>query len=1338
MEKIFPVKYFVTLFLALGLFLSSKGNLLPVFFSNITIENGLSSNVTNSIVQDCNGFIWIGTQEGLCRFDGYKIINFQNNNTQNSIPSNNISSLLVDGKDIWVGTWDGLCIINAETFKVSRINTGNNRVIRALHKDKHGRILIGTSKGLLIFNKQNDEFKYFNSLNSSLTHNTIRCFYEATNGDIWIGTYNGLNKFKDGSFTGYYIKGKYKPLLENNLICTISPGSQGNDTVIWVGTETGLVKFNTVTGAFKLYNSLNTQVSNEVVKCIYPQNDSVLWLGTDFGLNLFNTRTLETVTLYHDPLIDNTVASNVIWEIFEDDHQRLWLITSGGVSIVDNSRQYHRMQEEYYSFNNPRIGNQIKDILVDRNGDIWMATIHGVFKKNRSTGERKSFSTSSPQHERILLDNIYALEEDINGHIWIGTAGGINIWDPELKIMRSVTANRYNGLISNYISGFARQNDGTFWVSAWEGGMFRVDRSNANDENMRFIMIDKDGDGRFITTQKGVYYAGRNKLFQVDVEKLEKKVVGSVNKALGNKDITGMYAGKNGDLWIGAENVILRYFPDADSVAKVNINVGRSQKLINLQEDNRGFLWATSQNAIVKVDISTYGYFTLPVNTNSPLNGFYHYCNAILPDGKILFGGDNGFVEVDPGLTINSETKPKVLLSGFFINNELVLPSDSVQIIKKDIAFTHRLKLKHYQNSFSFEFSTLDFLFPEITQFTYRLLPQDEVWQLTSGAKNFAVFSNVKPGNYTFEVKGTNHLGVWSDVYALEISISPPIWLSNGFLIMYIFLALALTYFVFRIYSYRQRLKNELEIVKLENLHKESLYQAKIHFFTNISHEFRTPLSLILPPIQELLKTPGLEGTYQRMLKIAGRNAERLYKLINQLLDFRKIETSRLELSITKTDVVRVCKEVFASFDDMASRHEIKYVFNSSLNEIIADIDNEKIETIVFNLLSNAFKYTPFGGSINMDISVVDDKNDLSKRILLKITDSGIGISKKDLPHIFEQFYQTNAGKSLKIGSGIGLTLSSEYAKIHNGDLWAESKPGNGSTFYLSVPLFNQSSVSPSGFISNFELGASSKAINHISLPKTAKRLLVIDDNDDILEFIELNTKNNYHVYCAKNGKEGIELFEKVRPHMVISDIMMPVMDGFEVCERIKNNKLTAHIPAILLTAKSLDTHKNEGLAKGADLYITKPFDIEYLRKSIAGIFKRDEQLAGYVKSELLLNPRENQEPVKSNDELFVQKVMALIENNLSNPSLSVELISMDLGLSSTHLYRKLKEITGHSTKDIILNYRLQKAAKMIENKTGNITEIMYAVGFSSLSSFSKSFKTKFGVPPSVFGPPLK
>ncbi|WP_016778623.1 hybrid sensor histidine kinase/response regulator transcription factor [Anaerophaga thermohalophila] len=1319
------IKGIITLWVLFSFDTEKARSVHPLYFSNLTIEQGLSSNVTNSIVQDPYGFVWIGTEEGLCRYDGFKMIAFQKTGTAGSLPSNNISALAFSNGRIWVGTWDGLCTIDVRNFRIEQINVGKHRVIRTLYADTKGNVWIGTASGLLKFDEKENRYTFYNSSNSGLSHNTIRSFYESENGDIWIGTYDGLNRYRSDTIVSFNVKGNYKPLLENNLVVSINGCPQTNDSLLWVGTETGLARFNTRTAEYELFNTSNTNFSNEVIKTIHIQNDTLLWLGTDFGLNILNTNTGKVSTYYHDPMVGNTIASNVVWEIYEDRQQRLWLITSGGVSLVDRGEPYYQLHEEFFSFEDPRIGNQIRDILTDRNGNVWLATIHGVVKRSAS-GKRETFSTTSGPERRLLLDNVYALEEDNRARIWIGTAGGIDIWDPEKKEMYALTASRNNGLTSNYISGFAKDSKGNFWVSAWEGGVFKVSETGNSPEQITFKRADKDGEGRLLSHKGKIFYGSGPLLWEINRNTFEKTLIEAVAKETSGKTITALLSAHNDNIWIAAEDLLLKYDTKSGKILKTDINITTPQKLINLEQDASGNLWGTTQNVIVRINTRDNEIITIPVNPGSPFKGFYSYCSAVTTNGHILFGGDNAYVEVDPGQIDLPGMKPQVRISGLRINNQNILPSGS-GILQTDIAYADALNLKYKQNSLTFEFSTLDYLFPDKGQFRYRLKPAQNDWIYNSGNNNFAVFANVKPGEYTFEVQGTNHLGIWSNSRELQIDISPSIWLSNVFLTLYVLIIVGMTYFVFRVYSYRQRLRNELQIVKIEKQHSEALYQAKIRFFTNISHEFRTPLGLIISPLKQLVNAGISDTRLQHMTELAHRNAGRLYKLINQLLDFRKIESSELQIVTEDTELVDFTREVFNSFDDLARRHQMDYRFNTRLSSLNCRIDKEKVETILFNFLSNAFKYTPDGGRIIVELEVSETDNE-EKIIEVSVNDTGPGISEDERKHVFDLFYQTNVSKPAGSGSGIGLTLSMEYARLHSGNIKLESTPGKGSKFTLQLPY-----VDATGLVERTENhiypGKTSVEKEPITLPKGAKKLLVVDDNPDFLDYLEMNLEQEYQLVFAENGARGIELTQKEQPDLVISDVMMPVMSGTELCQYLKSESATAHIPVILLTAKTLDIDKTEGMNKGADMYITKPFDIEFLRSSIRSIFRREEQMARYIKNRLLISPDETYEK-EHPDERFLKKVMSIVERNVENPDFSVDMISETLGMSSTHLYRKLKSITGQSTRGIINNYRMQKAANMLKNKDGNITEIMYAVGYTSLSSFSKSFKAKFGVSP--------
>jgi signal transduction histidine kinase/CheY-like chemotaxis protein len=899
--------------------------------------------------------------------------------------------------------------------------------------------------------------------------------------------------------------------------------------------------------------------------------------------------------------------------------------------------------------------------------------------------------------------------------------------------MYAITAGRDNGLTSNYISGIVQDTDGTIWVSAWEGGVFKTDSVVKSPKTVKFRLIEKNGDGRLLSNGKSLFYAIGNTLWRFNGSNDGKQPVEEVNQYTANKTITALLSSDKGNcIWIGADEQLLKYTPESRKVKKIEVNITSPKKIINLEQDKYGNIWGTTQNSVFRIDAWNDEMITIPVSHSSPFKGFYPYCSASVEHGKILFGGDNAYIEINPSTVTVPEMNPQIYITALRIDNQIMQPVGSSGILSSDIAFMDKLDLKYYQNSLTFEFSTLDYLFPDKGQFRYRLKPVQEKWIYNPGNNNFAVFANVKPGEYTLEVQGTNNLGVWSHKRELYIDIAPSIWLSNTFLALYVVLFLAMTYFIFRVYNYRQRLKNELQIVRLEKQHSEALYQAKIRFFTNISHEFRTPLGLIISPLKQLAGSDIRDAKLHKIIELAQRNAQRLYKLINQLLDFRKIESSQLHLVTEDVEMVSFTREVFESFDNLARRQKINYHFDTGVGQLNCHIDREKVETIIFNLLSNAFKYTPESGGIGVKLDV-SDAFERQSAIVLSVEDSGPGIPKEDSEHIFELFYQTDESKNTKTGSGIGLTLAMEYAQLHGGTINLESRPGKGSRFILLLPLVESSIFEEEIYV---EEEKSSEGITAVSAPEKApedaKRILIVDDNQDFRDYLEMNLESDFRLLFAENGFKGLKLARKEMPDLIISDIMMPVMDGADLCGNIKTDVATAHIPIILLTAKTLDIDKTEGMSKGADMYITKPFDLEFLRSSIQSIFRREEQMTRYIESRLLLSPparEDKQHP----DELFLKKVMSVIERNVGNPGFSVEMISETMGMSSTHLYRKLKAITGFSTSEIINSYRMQKAAQMLTNKEGNITEVMYAVGFSSLSSFSKSFKAKYGVAPTKY-----
>ena len=1311
----------------------------PPFFSTLTIRDGLTSNIISAIAQDNHNFMWIGTANGLNRYDGNHFTAFKKE-TNDLLPANEISSLLIDGDFLWVGTWKGLCKINTLTFEVIPVDLGRNTVIRTLYRDRSNTIWIGTASGLIKY--VNNRVVEYNVRNSKLSHNMIRAIYEDARGDLWVGTYDKLNRLsrKDNTFSAYDVKGDYKTSLKNNLIMDIKPGA--SDSLLWVGTETGLVLFNVEDNSFIVYNERNAGFSNEVIKCIYTDDAKQLWLGTDFGLNLYSTQNAKATSLFHNPQLPYSISNNVIWQIFEDSGGVIWFVTSNGLSRLNKNRNYYQYIEVSHTVEGQTIGNQVKAALVAHDGNTWLGTLHGVMRIDAKSGKREIFNTQSSPDRRILFNNVYALEEDQFGRVWIGTAGGINIWDESKRKMYAITSDPINGLITNYIARFLKGTDGSMWVSAWEGGLFKVTGDLRNIGSLKFELVGDFGSEKIVSGGNAVWAINYNELFRVDLASYRSEAVASFGKVAARRALTCIYFSRKGSLWAGTLNGLIEYKPTTNIARFYHLMTGGDVTLASIKEDRDGNIWAAAGGSIIKFDVIQNQSEIFPLDKDLPLKSFFDGCYAVAPTGEILFGGDNGYIKIDPDVRPNLYA-PAVEITSLEVNNKKILPGlQTENLLTKDIAFTDVLKLSYAQRSVSFEFSALHYWQPDINVYAYKLEGFDADWNYVSGTKNFAVYSNLSPGDYTFIVKGTNNYGIWSNQEArLAIHVDPPLFLSKWFLLAYAVVVLISIVFALRFYSSRLHLRNEVKIFKLEKEHAEEIALTKQQFFTNISHELRTPISLILPPIQQVMKRENLDEESRSLIKLAEKNSYRLLRVVNQILDFRKLEHDSLELKITSFDLIAFCRELYSLFSDKAARNAIHFTFTPSVASCRIWADMDKVETIFYNLLSNAFKFTPPEGSIDLTVRVNGPDKDFPKgSVELSVTDTGIGIAPEDQPKVFERFYQTNQARKMEGGSGIGLTLASEYTTLHHGKIKVTSELGKGSCFTVTLPLGNihfpvdaTQDEAPLTLVATKTSGDHSVATAYQYDVESDKPLvLIVEDNSDMIDFLTINLKNKYHLIIAENGEDALTKTHHFSPEVIISDIMMPVMDGLTLCRKIKENPRTSHIGIILLTAKNLTSQKIEGIRIGADAYLTKPFDVELLDASVEHLLKRKQELSNYFKSEILTEP-EVTTAGENIDDKFIRKVVSIIEANISNPNFNVDMLSDEIGMSSTHLYRKLKSLTRVSPKDIIRKYRLKKASLLLRNKEGNISEIMYEVGFSNLSYFAKCFKAEFGLSPKEF-----
>ena len=607
----------------------------------------------------------------------------------------------------------------------------------------------------------------------------------------------------------------------------------------------------------------------------------------------------------------------------------IWFVTSNGLSRLNKHKNIYEFHEVSNQIENQTVGNQVKSILATKNDVVWLATLHGVFRIDQKNNQRKLFDTNSPVQNRILLNNSYALEEDDLGRIWIGTAGGINIWDERHDTkMHSITANPTNGLVTNYIAKFIKDQEGTFWVSTYQGGLFKVVGNLRDISNLKFQSVSKEfGSEKMVSGNGAVWFTMYNDLFRLDSKTLSEVQIQNFNDTSNKKDIHCLFYSDNNMVWAGTQNGLLRYDPKLNSTEFCPIITGRDIYIGNLEEDDKGNIWGATNYFTFKYNPTTRGTEMFPLDRDLPLKSFFYGCSTKDNKNKIFFGGDNGFVSIHPENPIPNLFQPRVYITSLEINNKVVSSMEKIDdkiLLTNDISFTSNLLLDYAHRSITFEFSSLHYWQPSMNVFAYRLEGFDDDWIFVSGQKNFAVYSNLSPRKYVFQVKGTNNYGLWSNhIATIEIEVKPPLFLSPAFIALYVIMAIGGILAGMRIYSTRLKLKNELNITRLEKIHTEELAQAKQQFFTNISHELRTPVSLIMPPIHQILKNGNLDGESRSLITLAEKNSYRLLRVINQILDFRKLENDTLQIKVAMVELVSFCRDIHALFADKAFRKKL-------------------------------------------------------------------------------------------------------------------------------------------------------------------------------------------------------------------------------------------------------------------------------------------------------------------------------------------------------------------------------------------------------------------------------
>ncbi|MDT0551832.1 hybrid sensor histidine kinase/response regulator transcription factor [Urechidicola vernalis] len=1321
-------------------------------FKNIELPSKFENTRANAILEDSKGFMWFGFDGGLILFNGYKGVEiFYVKSDIESRSFGSISSLIEDSEGkIWIGTSNGQYIYNPKSEKSIYVEDDfiNGASVRSLNKTKNDEIIIGSVTGLLIYSIDGvfkELYRHQPSMSESLSNKVIRTSYEDSDGNIWVGTYDQLNLIDRGKKKIDHFKLQSRDVLlnSNNLILSIQPIDSTNDSILAIGTETGLCLFNRYSKDFKQFNHSDTQnsISNNVVKTVQPVGNQ-LWLGTDLGLNIFDVEENKFTNLFYNYNDSNSISNNVINNIYLDSNRNLWVATDAGVDLIYLKSEAILINQ----FNNTttpfRDGIIINGFSESENGDIWFASQQGAFQYSFAKNNFKQFLPP-----KILHNKVQDVLIGKNGKTWIATSGGLNIYDGKTgKITNHVSKSTgENVLKSNYLTCLAMDSKGSVWLGTANNGVFKVienengeldfinfDYNSANVNSLSSttildIVIDKN-DNIWVGTSSGLncIYAHNGVVDRFEEGGLE-ELSSSVNQ---------LFFDAQNNLWAATYNGLIHWNSFNKSFSRVEESLTNFSSAAVIGS----MVYFIAQNKFYIYDSASEKLMAVPnhlLGIDNPKQ------IELMANKNLLVTGKTGFTTFNSNDLNVVPDSTTVRWTNLKIGNEVVKPYkeiDSRFISTNSIDDTESISLNYDENSFQLEFSSLFYSAQSTVEYQYILENYDYEWKTLNDGQYGVSYTQVRPGNYTLKVKASNNQGKFNSVpKELNIKIKPPFYLSIGASFFYLITFIALILIYRRTLLKRERYRNELKLEKLEYQKSEELISLKTRFFTNITHELKTPLTLISSPIDDLL-TKDLDSNTLQRLGLVKKNTDRLKKLVNQILDIRKIEAGGEQLLIQKYDITKFCNQIVNQFKVEATKREILLEFNKESESIIIWFDSEKVEKMLFNLLSNAFKFTQNKGTIRVHVKI----DDAEKFVLVTVSDNGKGISKEAQETIFDRFNSLSASNySNQKGTGIGLSLVYEYAALHNGLVEFESVENVGSKFTFSIPLNKEAfelydivqeedlldnKIQQTDSVDNIEVEIESIEAKN----KTGKlKVLIVEDDEDMREFLNLGLNEKYDVLTAEDGKYGFQSSIKHLPDIIVSDLMMPNVDGLRFCKKLREDIRTSHIPFILLTAKGGVDSKIEGIEVGVDDYIQKPFNLDHLLAKMKSLIKQRSDLKKMFANQQKFEPSEV--TVNSLDEKFLDELLLTIEKEIDNSALTVKLLSEIMGVSSTNLYRKIKALTGQTATEFIRNIRLKRAGQLLKNKNLNVSEVMYMVGFTHPSYFTKCFKEMYGVSPKAF-----
>jgi len=1342
-------KIYLLVLLIMGLVIAGGAQPAHINFTALTSKDGLLSNTVNAILKDRYGLMWFATDDGLNKFDGTNFTVYRHvPGDSGSLRANEVLALFEDGQgQLWVGTsggavslYDrkkdrfvhfpgggdrsglvsnavvrGICsdgggkiwiaqyaspyLLDPSTGVITKLELGyppragtSPVSLECVFADRRGRVWVGTDGGLFLYQPARRTFVRFRhdpDDGQSLVNDHVRVLAEDASGRLWVGTDGGLCMMKpdEGIFVNCRVAGRGDAVLGYKSINSIVPDSDGK---LWIGTMEGLEVLDAATWRTVKYlpNGNVHGLTSKAIKSIYIDKEGIYWLGTyrgginkyDKNLNLFDVKLSEAFP-------EGGSGRPVVSCFAERRDGKVWVGTDGeGLYCFD------RVADRLERVPLRGVGTEAPAVLAltaTREGRLYIGTLGDGLLETDADGRKARRIRLGPAAGNLNGDEVYCILEDRQGLIWVGTNGqGVTVLSNDRVVARYTPApiapTDVLLPVNGYIRALEEDGEGNIWIGTHGGGLAVLHRGD----------------------RRATFYNQDNSRLPID-------------------KIHALLCDSKGRMWVGTYGGGLSVFDKASGqfTSYTEKDGLANTTIYQMLEDADARLWVSTNTGISSFDPETKTFRNFTGLNGVQNSNFVHGSGLRLTDGELLFGGLQGFNYFYPSrLTVNRNV-PAVVLTDLQIANKSVSPGKGSPI-QDQVSVAGEIRLEYKQN-FALSFVALNYTLPKQNHYAYTLDGFDKEWNYT-GAMNTARYTNLDPGKYVFRVKASNNDGVWSkEERTIRIYVRPPFWRTFYAYLFYVLAAGGiLLYSRYRGVT-RMRRKFRLEQERAEVQRMQELDRMKLKFLTNLSHEFRTPISLIMGPAEELLTDERDKGSKDKLFMIR-RNARRLLNLVNQLLDFRKMEEQELRLLPAEGEWVAFVKDVVYSFKDLSGRKQIQLDFISPLPRLYGLFDGDKLERILFNLLSNAFKFTLEGGRISVGLDVRADSG--MQWVSIVVRDTGVGIPGDQLPLIFDRFFQHTAENGvLNQGTGIGLSITRELVRLHGGTISVESEVGRGSVFTVLLPLREVGPAVDTGVEEPEQAEVAEVAEGTEARP----RVLLVEDNEDFRSYLRDNLRTYYHIIEATDGKEGWQKALAGHPQLIVSDISMPNMDGIEFSKKLKADKRTCHIPIILLTALTGEAQQVAGLETGANDYITKPFNFEVLHTKIRNLLELRRNLkTTYTRQIQVLQPEVE---MQSEDERLLQAIVRCLEEHIASPQLSVEFLSREVGMSRSKLYGKMLELTGETPVEYIRGFKLDKAAILLEKSDVTIAEAAYQTGFSKPNYFARAFKAKFDMLPSEY-----